>query len=132
MLLGVVAFSTRRWLVIVAHLLGATALLGMATSLFRAGALVGGVNYAVLGLGIAALALGCPAGAEQDALAALVGVASVATGTLLVSRRACLARRSTTPAAYLPWCGAGLLPGGLALLASQRRGRALAYRRLLA
>ena len=124
-LLGVVAFSTRRWLVIIAHLLGATALLGMATSLFRAGALVGGVNYAVLGLGIlAALALeAVPPAPEQDALAALVGVASVATGTLLVLAPGLFgASIYDAGRPYLPWCGAGLLLGGLALLASQRRG----------
>ena len=124
-LLGVVAFSTRRWLVIIAHLLGATALLGMATSLFRAGALVGGVNYAVLGLGmLAALALeAVPPAPEQDALGALVGVASVATGTLLVLAPGLFgASIYDAGRPYLPWCGAGLLLGGLALLASQRRG----------
>jgi signal transduction histidine kinase/HAMP domain-containing protein len=127
-LLGTVALSTRRALVLTAHLLGAVALLGLALSLLRAGAWIGGLNYLTLGLGLAAgplLAARWPPAVPvrgRDALALLIALGSTTTGAAIL-----LSRGQFNPAAgdlarpVLPWYGGLFLLGGLGLLAAQRR-----------
>ncbi|MCC6629200.1 MAG: GAF domain-containing protein [Chloroflexi bacterium] len=87
-LLGTVALTRRRTLAVAAHVLSGLALLGMAISLIQAGAWISGVNYLAVAVGlVAGLALpnrAGPADAGRDALAAVVGLGSAATGLLIL------------------------------------------------
>jgi signal transduction histidine kinase len=123
-LLGMVALTRRRTLAVTAHLLSGLALLGMAISLIQAGAWVGGINYLAVAVSlVVGLLLPSRAGLMdpgRDALAAVVGLGSVATGLLVLLAPGQFGASVYDGIRPVLWAyGLAFLAAGSALLAAQ-------------